>query len=89
VPTRSRTKSALADRRDPPQPQHGLVRLARGRQLHFELRHPVVVQRGVDQYLLHAPRAPVLGRLDVRVPDVTRLGIEADPFVVDAVVVKC
>jgi hypothetical protein len=44
---------------------------------------------GVDQHLLHAPRTSVLGRVDVGVPDVSRLGIETDAFVVDAVVLEC
>jgi hypothetical protein len=65
-----------------PEPRsHSLGWLAsRGRQVHLPLRHPVVVQRGVDQHLLHAPSAPVARRFDVRVPEVARLGIEAEPL---------
>src|ERR1039458_3773380 len=70
------------------QTQKWFTQLAGLGQVHIEFGHPIVEIVRVHQHLLHAPGFLVVGRNDVGVTGIARIGIETDTFVLGVVIVQ-
>ena len=77
----ARCPASYLQRRNFSQQEKRLVCCARFRQIHLELRDPIVVLLGVNQHLLHAPGFFVLRRHDVSVTRIARVRVKANSLV--------